>query len=137
MSKRAFTILELLVVVIIIGVLGTLGFVNYGGVREASITKEARANLKLIAAAERIYRMEVGYFYPQTGAQNTIATINDDLRLSLPQDAGRRWNYGINSDGNFDLFTATATRNDGSGCAWTMDQGMTEANPPAIAGCPQ
>lgn len=136
MLKRGFTILELLIVVIIVGVLATLGFVNYGGVRENAVTKEARANLKLIAAAERIYRMEVGYFYPQTGVVAAEGTINDDLRLSLPEVLARRWNYSINSDGSNDLFTATATRNDGSGCAWTMNQGNTEANLPA-AGCPQ
>jgi len=142
MLRKGFTILELLVVVIIVGVLATLGFVQYGGVREASVTKEARANLKLIAAAERIYRMEVGYFYPRTGVANVIATINDDLRLSLPE-ANNRWDYTINSQNNFDLFNATATRTTignptaaAIGCQWTMDQGDTQANAPA-AGCPQ
>jgi len=141
MLKRAFTILELLIVVIIIGVLGTLGFVNYGTVRETSITKEARANLKLIAAAERIYRMEVGYFYPDAGGgtvvENDEADINDDLRLSLPEVTTRRWDYSVSSSGA-NVFTASAARNDGSGtpCTWTMNQGNTEANAPA-AGCPQ
>ena len=140
MLKRAFTILELLIVVIIVGVLATLGFVNYGGVREASITKEARANLKLIAAAERIYRMEVGYFYPDTGTVTGVGaenTINNNLRLSLPE-ANRRWNYEIDSEsGDADRFTATATRNDTTACAWTMNQGDTRADPPADADCPR
>jgi len=143
MLKQAFTILELLIVVIIIGVLATLGFVNYGGVRETSITKEARANLKLIAAAERIYRMEVGYFYPSTGTVTGVGaenTINNNLRLSLPEVAARRWNYQIDSESDDDLFTATATRNNAAACAWTMDQGDTEAGltaASATANCPQ
>lgn len=132
MKRKAMTLLELLVVVIIVGVLATLGLVNYAGVREHSMGKEAVANLKLIAAAERIYRMEIGYFFPHSSAPGpSVATINTNLRLSLPQ--GERWNYAIPAAATT-TFTATATRNrTGSACVYTITQAPGE---PTAANCP-
>ncbi|MCM8795768.1 MAG: prepilin-type N-terminal cleavage/methylation domain-containing protein, partial [Candidatus Omnitrophica bacterium] len=59
---RGFTLLELVVVIIIIGILATFGISQYIPARERALGKEAIANLKLIAAAERIYRMETGRY---------------------------------------------------------------------------
>jgi len=47
MRKRAFTLIELIIVIIIIGILATLGFVSYTGVMEKA--REAEAIIKLRA----------------------------------------------------------------------------------------
>jgi len=129
---KGVTLLELLIIVVIVGVLATLGLMNYGGVREKSLTKEALANLQLIAAAERIYRMEYGTYY---GPESDIGDINSVLKLSL---SGRNWGYSITQAGA-DTFTSTADRTGGSfdTCVYTIDEATDRPVPVNPANCPK
>lgn len=86
---RGFTLLELVVVLIIVGVLGTISFVHYGVYQEKSLDSEAEANLALIIAAERVYRMERNVFYINVNEP----LLNQNLRLFLPTAANRKWAY--------------------------------------------
>jgi len=91
---RSFTLLEVLMVVVIVGILASLAVINYTPIRERALDKEAIANLKLIMAAERIYRMEAGnYFY-----SSDIGELNSNLKLSLPTTPNRTWNYEVAAD---------------------------------------
>jgi general secretion pathway protein G len=58
MRKKAFTLVEILVVVIVIGILATLGFPAYQNAVEASKEKVCSANLEVLQAAVEIYTME-------------------------------------------------------------------------------
>ena len=113
-EKRGFTLTELIVVIIIIGILATLALTHYRPVRERSLDKEAQANLRLIEAAQRIYRMEAGFFYPRTGTETT-ADMNRDLKLALPT---QNWSYGTTSG------ISTASRASGTR-VWTLSVGGT------------
>ena len=124
---------------VIIGILATLGLPQFSRTKERAIGKEAIANLKLIAAAEKIYRMEANAYYPiPAGTRSNIAgdcstdgAINGCLRLSLPSGATRNWDYAVSSLTN----VSTATRFSGSysGCTWTI--GFT-ADEPTNVSCP-
>lgn len=97
-KKRGVTLLELLIVVMIVGVLATLATVSYTGIKEETVDKEAKANLRLILAAQRIYRMEVGRYYPYDyGTISNIGDINTKLKLLLSTAANRSWNYSVTS----------------------------------------
>jgi type II secretory pathway pseudopilin PulG len=98
-----------MIVIVIIGVLATLAIVQLSGPKEQALEKEAKANLKLIAAAEKIYRMEVGGYIT---ASNETA-INDMLRLMLPKGAARNWGYNVTASADGTQFTANATRTTG------------------------
>ena len=107
--KQAFTLMELIVVIIIIGVLAGIMFPQYARSKERTIDKQAQAILSLIRAAERTYYMETGHYYPTGDAVTTISAINEDLNLDLVDDGV--WNsYCIT---NADDFTATMSRNGG------------------------
>jgi type II secretory pathway pseudopilin PulG len=98
-----------MVVVIIIGVLAVLAVNQYFGSQDQALQREAVTNLKLIAAAEKIYRMEVGGYVNASNA----ATLNDYLSLMLPT-ASPKWNYNVtNASGNH--FEAVATKVGGGG----------------------
>jgi prepilin-type N-terminal cleavage/methylation domain-containing protein len=114
--QRAFTLMEMLVVVTIIGILGTMSIVHFMASQEAALDKEVLSNLKLIAAAEKIYRMEAGQYV--TAGDETA--INTDLRLMLPVGAARKWSYTVNAAGGT-TFVANGTRNVAGGRKFTMN----------------
>ncbi|MCU0665758.1 MAG: prepilin-type N-terminal cleavage/methylation domain-containing protein [Candidatus Omnitrophica bacterium] len=129
MKSRGYTLLEIVIVVVIVGILVSLGLVNYTNVRERALGKEARATLKLIAAAERIYRMETGlYLIPGNAvparAANDLAYINSMLKLAIPQ-SNNAWGYSITSTTNpaISEFDAQAAR---AACTYKMTQGDDE-----------
>ena len=138
-KNRGFTLAELLIVILIVAIFAVLGLPGLTKTKENAIGREAQANLKLIAAAEKIYRMEAGGYYPvPTGTITSVSDINSNLRLSLPSSSGVNWNYSV-TDNTSDTFTATATRTTGAGagtyagCTWSIthstDKPTTETCP--------
>ncbi len=120
--RQGFTLLELIVVIVIIGILATFAMPAFMTTKEHALGNEAQANLRLIRAAERIYRMEQGTYFPATGSVTDIggsSGINENLKLFLNEN---NWDYTIS--GGTDTFTATATRSGPhpTGCVYTLNQ---------------
>lgn len=134
-EKAGFTLFELMVVIIIVAILGALGLPQFTKSKEHALGREAIANLKLIAAAQRLYLMETGSYYPVTpGTDSSIASINSNLRLSIPNPAvssSKNWNYSITDTAS--TFTATATRTAGTICSYTIDNNSED---PTTSTCP-
>ncbi len=60
--RKGFTLLELIIVIIIIGVLATLGFTQYTKVMEKGRAAESRVILGTLRTGERAYYLEYGAF---------------------------------------------------------------------------
>lgn len=127
-------------VVMIVIILSVLAMPQFSKTKEHALTKEAQANLKLIAAAQKIYRMEAGAYYPiPAGSKNDVSgtdcatekTINPCLRLSLTET---NWDYAVT--GAASTFTATAQRKSGiySSCQYSINQ--SQDDPVASGTCP-
>ena len=112
LNKKSFTLIELVIVVLIIGVLAVIGMPSYTKAKERVLDKEAKSNLALIQAAEKIYRMEAGHYYPPAGTDSAIASINTNLKLNLP--SATSWSYAVTSTNQ-----TTASRLP-SGRTWTL-----------------
>ncbi len=138
MAKAGFTLMELLIVIVIVGILVTLAMVNYSGVREQTFDKEAKANLKLIQAAQRIYHMENTFFYPCAGCATPADTagINSNLRLSLPT-ANPNWTYSAWGGATTGCARATASGTINTPVrSWFMRTNDADGEPDSGAGCP-
>ncbi|MFH1398308.1 MAG: type II secretion system protein [Candidatus Omnitrophota bacterium] len=117
--KRSYTLTELMVVLIIIGVLAILAIPLITGPREQAMDNEAKVNLKLIQAAEKIYHMEYNQYWP--AADNDA--LNQNLTLSLPKatNNNRNWNYSATSDGSVGAVRYSGSR------TWNLS--ITESEP--------
>ncbi|MBI4707889.1 MAG: type II secretion system protein [Candidatus Omnitrophica bacterium] len=118
--SAAFTLMEMLVVIVIIGILATLSFSHFASVRESTFDREAQANLRLILAAERIARLEDPANLYVVPAPNNNSGINTDLHLMLPV-SNPNWNYTINS-ANGSAFCANASRSTRNWCISNLQE---------------
>jgi prepilin-type N-terminal cleavage/methylation domain-containing protein len=137
MRKNGFTLLELIIVIVIIGILATLGLSQYAGFKERELDKAAQSDLKLIRAAERIYRMENGEYVACASTEGNVNNrCNSVLRLAVKEGAGRDWIYAVTISGSGDTgtFKAVATRTvNGKTRSWCVSQDP-EADPCCSSG---
>ncbi len=123
-KPRGYNLIEIIIVVIIIGILVTFAMPQFAKTRERAFDNEAKANLRLMQAAEKIYKMEIGGYY---GPSNVIAAINTNLKLSLP--ATSKWNYSVAASGDASAVRTTGDR------TWSL--GIAADDPGCVgAGCP-
>ncbi len=126
LSLTGFTLIELLIVIVIIIILAGIAMPNFAKAKERALTKEAIANLKLIAAAEKVYRMEYSTYY---GPEGGIDIINTNLKLYFTNE--NYWDYAITAAA-VDTFAATAVR---GGCTFTITHNDADGEPDGV-GCP-
>ena len=127
-KQKAFTLLELTVVLLSVGVLSTLAITHYFSQNERLMDKEALASLKLLQSAQRIYLMDYGVYYP-TGSSTSgtdIADINQNLKVLLTEGdpTNKKWDYVTYSGGALGAGTSTAAR---SGRTWRMSINASNA----------
>ncbi len=108
MMKKGFTLLEIIIVIIIIGVLATLGFTQYGRMVDRSRGAEARAIVGDIRKFAAAWRLERGTLTGFTAAQANIGTNNDQIPANGNCRASHYFGYSVAvSD---PTITITATR---------------------------
>jgi len=114
--------MELIMVIIIIGLMSTV-IVNYLPYKEKAINKEAISALKMIDAAERIYKLETGNYVEIIDN----ADANTKLKLYLPTGE-TNWSYSVSVDADGKAFIS-ATRTSGSDIrTWKLEVG-SDAEP--------
>lgn len=138
LMKKGFTLIEILVVLVIIAILAALALPNNQKNKENVLNREAKAILALIRAAEKIYRLEQGFYYPRPAATtNVISDINNFLKLSLPESATVSWAISVNSNPSSELATATRTGVGADGRIWNISfSGDADPACSGGTGCP-
>lgn len=125
----SFTLIELLIVITIIGILAAIAAPGFDRTKQNALSREAIASLKLIAAAQKVYKMEnndncyVGC--------DSAASCNTALSLDL-QPAN--WLYSVSVEAG--VATLTATRVGTAACTYTLSSTNFNAEPVKSAGCP-
>ena len=109
--RKSFTLIELIVVLIVVGILATIGIPTY---RKAVLGAEGRgavANLKAIQTSEKVIDLERGVF---VACANLVA-CNTALNLDMPPDDN--YTYGVTIIGGAGGFRARADHVD-SNCQY-------------------
>jgi type IV pilus assembly protein PilE len=72
-ERAGFTLLELIIVIVILGILATLGFTQYTKIVEKGRSSEAKVILGQLRTAQLAYYMENGaYFYVDGGLCSSL-----------------------------------------------------------------
>ena len=91
-KKISFTLLELVIVLVLVAILASIGMPMFVRTRQRAVDREARTNLHLIHAAQRVRELEDGSFV--ACADNN--DCNADLGLELsPGTPNGNWDYQV------------------------------------------
>lgn len=90
LKKVAFTIVELLVVVIVIGVLASMAVPNFSRMKERAVEKQARTMVKQILSREKNYR----YTNASSSYLGCTGTAQCADRLNMDLNDGN-WDYSF------------------------------------------
>ncbi|NQT46301.1 MAG: prepilin-type N-terminal cleavage/methylation domain-containing protein [Candidatus Omnitrophica bacterium] len=88
MKKNAFTLIELLIVVIIVGILATVALPQYTKVVEKARWTECWSNLNTVRRACEMYYLEHGFYPDGTDVGSNMAPLNNSFIASLKEDVG-------------------------------------------------
>ena len=105
--SRAFTLMEVLIVIVIMGVLAGLAVPNYFKTVEKARSSEAAANLKTIHLGQKIHRVDSNTFY---GPSSSLSDINTNLDIDLAEE----FYTLLITAASATKYTATASRKGGS-----------------------
>lgn len=136
-SCEAFSIMELIVVVIIIGVLAGLALPNYSKSVERTHLQDATMQLSTIHAAQSIYYARLGTYWPPDTTSYTINDINTALKLNVIENDMTYTCQGGTASGVQTTYTCQASRNPGASFTVTVtEQPLSNGNPSCSGSCP-
>lgn len=125
MNKHAFTLTELIIVVVIIGILVSVAVPTYIDTMERTKGREAMATLQSIYGGERVYGAERRIFLGLTMVANSNWQA---IGMDNPNNNNQRaFDYVLTLGTASTMYTATATRRSGrySGSTVTIDEAGT------------
>jgi prepilin-type N-terminal cleavage/methylation domain-containing protein len=138
-AKKAMTLMEIIMVIVLIGILSSIGIVNYRDTLLRAREREAQSMLRLIKHAEEVVRLENGAFVRCEDNND----CNADLRLDIPNPATPTWNYNVTltvADGSAMCAQAVPDRAITGLRSWSIRRnvavgGIDQADP-VQGGCP-
>jgi prepilin-type N-terminal cleavage/methylation domain-containing protein len=95
-NSKGFTLLEIIIVVVILGVLASIAAPMFSKAIKTVYRWNAFAMLENIEQAQKVYRLENGFYYPKSDSQGDLDVINQNLSLDLNE---RYWDFTVESSG--------------------------------------
>lgn len=141
--KKALTLFEMCIVLVVIGVVTTIGFNHYAGIRELDLDREVAPTFNMLALAERNFALEDPQqrFYPANALLgplnvNSHALINTNLKTMISESPTSSWRYSIRSNNSLAvrIFCIRADRNGGNARFFSMRD--TQTQPVLNQACP-
>ena len=107
---KGFTLMELMIVVVLIGILSTIGMIMFGDTKENAKKKVAEVSTSSIHLAQQEYISNNGSYYYTSGgcSSSTTQQIITDLFDGNKDLAEKDFYYCIGGDPNLNTFKITA-----------------------------
>lgn len=133
-SCRAFTIMEIMVVIVILGAIAGFAIPNYTKSVEQAYERDAIMQLSAIHATNQIYFAKTGAYWPPNGSAYDVNSINSNLNLNIIENGMTYSCTGTNGT----TFTCTAVRSGAAAFTVTVTEAaLTATNPDCTSGaCP-
>ena len=110
-TKRAFTIVELLVVIVVIGVLAAITIVSYTGIANKAIVSSLQSDLSNASTALKMFQVD-NSAYPTTISTDCSASPTNATNLCLKASPGISYsNYVVSNTTNPQTFSINASKN--------------------------
>jgi prepilin-type N-terminal cleavage/methylation domain-containing protein len=117
-ERYAFTLIELMVVVVILGIIAAFAIPNYSKAMERSHEKQILLNMQAIASAQVAYKARYGFYWPYPLSGNVgIAQLNPALQLNIVPGNDI---YGCCSDGTGVGYVCYGSHNAGGTFKWQL-----------------
>ena len=107
---KAFTLMELMIVVVLIGILSSIGIIMFGGTKENAKKKVAEVSTSSIHLAQQEYISNNGsYYYTSSGcSSSTTQQIITDLFDGNKDLSEKDFYYCISGNSSSNTFKITA-----------------------------
>jgi len=109
-KASAFTIVELLVVIVVIGILAAITVVSYTGISDKATTAALQSDLDNNSKLLKLYSIEYGSFPTSLDANNCPTAPTVDSKYCLKQSSGNTLTYSPNSSTNASGFSLYASK---------------------------
>lgn len=131
-NSKAFTLIELIIVITIIGILASIALVRYGPVLEHARSAEAMATLSEIAASERAYYLDYDGYTATWSLLDRFDTapVSDSFTYSV--DTSGKYAQALSSSAtgmSYGMCLGSATN-------WSCAAGASDCAPPSGISCP-
>lgn len=107
--KKAFTLLELIVVIVILGILATLGYTQYGKIVENMRGAEAKVNLGAIRTAYQAFYLEHGTCDGITSSDLNIGSGPNEIPNSCTSTHYYEYGWWVNPNCNLGFHARRCT----------------------------
>ena len=128
---KAFTLMELMIVVVLIGILSTIGMIMFGNTQDSAKKKVAEVSTSSIHLAQQEYISNNGSYYYTSGgcSSSTTQQIITDLFDGNKDLSEKDFYYCISGNSNSNTFKITA-KNIINNCQVMRDEKneVTESN---------
>jgi prepilin-type N-terminal cleavage/methylation domain-containing protein len=113
MNKRAFTIVELLVVIVVIGILAAITIVSYTGLSSKANVSSLQSDLSSAKKQLGLYYVDHGYYPTSINTSVDNCPSPADTKYCLKPSGTNQFNYSINPAGSTSpqAFRLTSTKN--------------------------
>ena len=131
-NRKAFTLIELIAVVIIVAIVAAFAIPNYTKTIERAHLKDATGNLIAVHAAQQVRYSEQGKYWPESATTVDLASINTNLKLNI---IAQSMTYTCTGNATGTTFTCDAVRSGSAPYTVRATQAVLSAgNPTCISG---
>ncbi|MBP6342967.1 MAG: type II secretion system protein [Candidatus Omnitrophica bacterium] len=129
MNKKAVTLMELMVAVMVVGIIAAFAIPNYTKANNKAEERQMITNMRSIVAAQEIYKAQNGNYWPAaTGSVPIgnigVAGINAALKLNVSDDP--KYTYQCNAPSN-QAYQCYGTYSPGGTLAWQIHANQVQS----------